>query len=286
MRPFLTDVPEAPADPRIVVLPCPYDGTSTYEKGADRGPACLIEAAPQLEPYDMELRRAPAAEYGTGVADAVVFPTEDPEAAVQAIERAATPLHRAGKFVVGLGGEHSVTVGLTRAARTVHGPFHVLQIDAHADLRDSYEGSPYNHACVMRRLAEDDLDSRIASVGIRACCAEEVAYAEQRGILTIAGHDLDRVPDWEEEVLRHLRSPVYVTIDLDGLDPSIMPSTGTPVPGGIGWYQTLRLLRRVGQQFDVIAADLTELKPDPVNHHSQFLAAQLAYKIMGYFVKA
>jgi agmatinase len=285
-RPAFLD--EAPADvesARILVLPCPYDGTSTYAKGADRGPEALLRASPQLEPFDVELGRRPC-DAGIAVLDPVVFADQDPARAVESIQAAARlALAMDRRFVVGVGGEHSVSVGLTRALRERRGRFHVLHIDAHADLRDQYEGSPFNHACVMRRIAEDDRDARIASVGIRACCEEEIEYGRRRGIATFFGHAIAEGSDWQDDVLRHLESPLYVTVDLDGLDPSILPSTGTPVPGGLGWYETLSLLRRVGEAFEVIGCDLTELKPDPVNHHSEFLAAQLAYKMMGYFVR-
>lgn len=268
---------------RVAVLPCPYDGTSTYGKGADRGPSKLIEASAQVEFYDAELGREPC-ECGIATLPAVKFASDDPAAAVAAIERAATRPARDGKFLLGLGGEHTVTVGLTRAVRKVHGSFSVLQIDAHADLRADYHGSPYNHACVMRCLAEDDPESTIVAIGIRAVSREEIDYAKRRGVHLFLGHELRKRRRWIEEAVALLRDPVYVTIDLDGLDPSILPSTGTPVPGGLGWFETLDLLECIGARRRVIACDVNELKPDPVNLHSEFLAAQLSYKMLGRFV--
>lgn len=269
---------------RVAVLPCPYDGTSTWAKGADQGPRALLATCNQLEYFDVELERSPGA-VGIHVLPAVSFPDQDPEQAVRRIEAAARRPLADGKFLVGIGGEHTVTVGLTRALRAARGPFSVLQIDAHHDLRASYEGSPYNHACVMHRVAEDDRQAALVAIAIRACSQQEFDYARSRGILTFYGHQLPQEPRWIERAVAHLRDPVYVTVDLDGLDPSVMPSTGTPVPGGIGWHDTLALLRRVSQERRVIGCDLNELKPDPVNHHSQFLAAQLLYKMIGYFVR-
>ena len=268
---------------RIAVLPCPYDGTSTYAKGADRGPAQLLAASPQLEPYDLELGRQPCA-VGITVLPAAAVAADDPEAAVVAIEDAASKPLEDSKFLVGLGGEHTVSIGLTRALRRSRGPFHLLQIDAHHDLRDEYEGSHYNHACVMRRITEDDPRARLVAVGIRACSEEEVAYARARNVFTMPGQEIGHNPRWIAQVLEQLPDPVYVSVDLDGLDPAILPSTGTPVPGGLRWYETLDLLRRVGRERTVVGCDVVELKPDPVNHHAVFLAAQLVYKMMGYFV--
>ena len=282
-------LPNLPADlqtyenARVAILPCPFDGTSVWAKGADQGPAALIGCADHLEAHDMELDRVPG-EVGIHVLPAVTFAGDEPAEAVERIRQAAVPPLQDGRFVLGLGGEHSVTVGLTRALREVRGPFSVLQIDAHFDLRGEYHGSPYNHACVMRRIAEDDPDCALVAVGIRVACTEEADFARERGVHLFDGPTVNQGKDWIDEAVAALRGPVYVTVDLDGFDPSIMPSTGTPVPGGLGWYEGLELLRRVGEAHEVIGADIVELKPDPVNHHSQYLAAALLYKMVGYFV--
>jgi agmatinase len=282
-RNFL-DLPESGSStPRVALLPCPFDGTSTYAKGADRGPEAILRAGPQLEEFDLELRRRPC-DLGIEVRPPVRFTADHPEEAVARIQAAAKQALAASRFLVGLGGEHTVSVGLTRACREVLGPFHILQIDAHADLRDEYLGSPYNHACVMRRVAEDDPKATVISVGIRACCEEELEYAERRGVVLHLAQRIAGQRQWIEEVVAQLPDPVYVTVDLDGLDPSILPATGTPMPGGLGWYETLHLLRRVGEEKRVVACDVTELKPDPIHHHAEFLAAQLVYKMIGYFV--
>lgn len=268
---------------RIAVLPCPYDGTSTYGKGADRGPGKLLEASAQVELYDWAIDRR-VSDLGIATLPAVRFRGEDPEAAVDAIEKAASRPVRDGKFLLGLGGEHTVSVGLTRAVRKTHGSFSVLHVDAHADLRASYGGTPYNHACAIHCLAEDDPRCTIVSIGIRAVCEEELAYARKRGIHLFPGHELPRRPRWVKEAVRLLKDPVYVTIDLDGLDPSILPSTGTPVPGGLSWHDVDSLVQETGRRRTVIACDVNELKPDPVNHHSEFLAALLSHRMLGCFV--
>jgi agmatinase len=269
---------------RIAVLPCPYDGTSTYGKGADRGPARLIEASGQVEFWDMQFDLKPC-ELGIATLPAVRFESDDPAAAVKAIEQAAARPMRDGKFLLGLGGEHSVSIGLTRAVRAHHGRFSLLHVDAHADLRAEYHGSPFNHACAIHAIAEDDPQATIVSIGIRAACEEEIDYARRRGVHLFPGHVLPERMNWIGEAVELLEDPVYVTIDLDGLDPSLLPSTGTPVPGGLTWWDTVNLIREIGRTRRVIACDVNELKPDPVNHHSEFLAAQLSYKMLGCFLE-
>ncbi len=272
------------ATARIAVLPCPFDGTSTYGKGADQGPSKLIEASGQVEYYDLELDRS-VCDLGVTTLPAVKFPSDDPAMAVAAIEQAASRPIQDGKFLLGLGGEHSVSIGLTRAVREQYGSFSLLHVDAHADLRAEYMGSPYNHACAIHAIAEDDPKATIVSIGIRAVSREEVAYAKKRGIHLFPGHVLPTRKNWMREAVALLKDPVYVTIDLDGLDPSILPSTGTPVPGGLSWWDVVGLIRETGRTKRVIACDVNELKPDPVNHHSEFLAAQLSYKMLGCFVQ-
>ncbi len=269
---------------RIAVLPCPYDGTSTYGKGADQGPAKLIEASGQVEFWDLELDRK-VCELGIATLPAVTFVDDDPAKAVAAIEEAARRPVSDGKFLLGLGGEHSVSIGLTRAVRAKHGSFSLLHVDAHADLRAEYRGSPYSHACAIHAIAEDDRTATIVSIGIRAMCEEEFTYAKRRGVHLFPGHELPTRTNWIRDAVRLLRDPVYVTIDLDGLDPSILPSTGTPVPGGLSWRDVVELVKEIGRTKRVIACDVNELKPDPVNHHSEFLAALLSYKMLGCFVR-
>jgi len=205
-----------------------------------------------------------------------------PAEMVAAIEEAAAPLFAAGKLVLALGGEHTITVGLARACARVHGRLSFLQIDAHADLRDSYEGTPLSHACAARRLLEM---GEVTAVGVRNISAEEHAFVTATGRRIFWGRDVATAPDdaWMDEVVATLRDPVYVTFDLDGLDPAILPATGTPEPGGLGWYAALELLRRVGERRRVVGCDVVELMPIPGHHASDFLAARLAYKMVGFF---
>ena len=275
-----------PERAKVALLPCPFDGTSTYAKGADHGPFAILRASPQLEEYDDELDLQPLDD-GIATLAPVEFDSTDPEVAVRRIEERALAESRAGRLLIGLGGEHTITVGLTRAARRIHGAFSVLQIDAHADLRDEYCGSRYNHACVMRRVAEDDPQSKLVAVGVRAFAEEEARFARHRGVHLFHARDVaGDAGDWVDEIVERLRSPVYVTFDLDGLDPALVPATGTPVPGGLGWWPTLRLLRAVGARHRVVAADVNELKPDPVHHHADMTAAALVSKMVAYFVSA
>ena len=286
-EPTYLDLPAAQrrySTARIAVLPCPFDGTSTYGKGADRGPAKLIEASGQVEFYDWAIDRK-VCELGIATLPAVRFASDDDDAAVAAIEKAAAKPVADGKFLLGLGGEHSVSVGLTRAVRKRHGSFSLLHVDAHADLRAAYKGSPYNHACAIHAIAEDDPKATIVSIGIRAISEEELVYAKKRRIHLFGAHELPHRRNWVREAVSLLRDPVYVTIDLDGLDPSIIPSTGTPMPGGLSWLDVTSLVAEIGRRRRVISCDVNELKPDPVNHHSEFLAAQLSYRMLGCFVK-
>ncbi|MEW6745252.1 MAG: agmatinase [Planctomycetota bacterium] len=265
---------------RVAILPIPYDMTSTYRKGADQGPRALLYASSQLEFYDDELDAEPYQLGITTLSPPLPLPTV-PEEMVQAVTEAASRPLRDGKHLIGIGGEHSITLPLVTAVHNLDRGICVLQIDAHADLRSEYMGSPYNHACVMRRIMEKGI--RIVPVGIRALCQEERDTMRENGISPVWAREIAQSHDWIERVVEQLGDRVYVTFDLDGLDPSVLPSTGTPVPGGLGFYAALDLLRRVGESRHVVAADLTELKPDPVNHHSEFLAATLAYKMISYF---
>jgi agmatinase len=181
--------------------------------------------------------------------------------------------------VVGIGGEHTVTIGLVRAHARRHPGLTIIQLDAHADLRDAYEGSPYNHACVMRRILEL---CPAVQIGIRGMDRAEVDYARERGLsLHLAWHMRQDVR-WLEQALRGIRGPVYVTIDLDVMDPALLPAVGTPEPGGLGWYEALEILRKIFERCRVVGLDLVELCPRPGLEASSFIAAKLLYKLIGY----
>jgi len=273
------------AQARVVVLPIPYASTTSYGGGARFGPSAILEASRQVELFDEELRRTPA-DVGVHTLPPLEPVMSGPDAMLAAVEEAAAPLFADGKLVLGLGGEHSVTVGLARACLRHHREVSFLHIDAHADLRDSYEGTPLSHACAARRLLEL---GPVTSVGIRNISEEEYTFATQSGQLSriVWARDLADAHDdhWIDRVIASLGETVYVTFDLDGLDPSVIPATGTPEPGGMSWYQALRLLRRVGEQRKVVGCDVVELAPIPGSHASDFAAAKLAYKMIGYFAQ-
>lgn len=259
---------------RVVVLPIPFDGTSTWLKGADRGPEALLSASAHLELYDIETD-SEVFRHGICTLPPVKC-TQDVEAMVDEVRRQAESLFREGKLVVGLGGEHSVSTGLVQAARHFHDDLSVLQLDAHADLRDSFEGSPHNHACVMARIAEL---CPVVQVGIRSMDVTERGKVDRDRI--VYARDLHRQGlNAASDALDMLSDTVYITIDLDVLDPSCMSSTGTPEPGGIDWYMLNALIRQVASEKKIIGFDVVELLPNKHNLAPDFLAAKLVYRIL------
>jgi len=271
------DLPEPFADParaRVAIIPVPYDGTSTWLKGADRGPEAIIDASAHLELYDIETGSEP---YRRGVlTDSPVTEGSTPEAMAQAVEQRVAGHLQAGRFPVVLGGEHSVAIGAMRAAAARYGRVSFLQLDAHADLRPEYEGSSFNHACVMARAREL---GPIVQVGIRSLDASELQGLDPRRVFY--AERLRGRRGWARQVVRSLGRQVYLTLDLDVFDPSIMPSTGTPEPGGLGWYQVLELAARLFREREVVGCDVVELAPSS-NRSPDFLAAKLVYKLLAY----
>jgi agmatinase len=254
-----------------------------------------VDASCHVELWDVELGREPW-KVGIHLAADVEPSASGPEAVIGQVEQACSTLLSDGKRTFVLGGEHSVSVGAVRALAATtnsvgagapegredrNSPLSMLQVDAHLDLRDSYEGSRYSHACVARRVL--DLGLPVVHVGVRAACPEELEVIKRHELRPFWAHELRRSSGWIEGVLEQLAPKVYVSVDVDGLDPSIMPGTGTPVPGGLGWYELLELLRAVGEQREVVGCDLVELAPIPGQNASEFSAAQLAYKMIGYF---
>mgnify|MGYP002857048579 CR=1 FL=1 len=259
---------------RYVLLGVPYDGTSTFVKGADRGPQAILDASDSLELYDIQYDTET---YKEGIyTDHYEYDLSTPEAMVRSVYGRVSHFLDMGKQVALLGGEHSVSVGAIRAMADRFHDLTVLQFDAHADLRDEYHGSPYNHACVMRRAQEC---ARVVQVGIRSVCEEEQENIVPENIFY--AHNIVGRTGWEEQVLSRLTDNVYVSFDLDGFDPSILPSTGTPLPGGLQWYPTLALLERVFRTVRVVGFDVVELCPIADNVAGNVLAASLVYKMMG-----
>ena len=271
---------------KSVILPIPYERTTTYRKGSERGASAIIEASNQLEAYDIELDIETCLKAGIHTVDAIadtrVDPLISPEAMLAATTQEVTRLIRDGKFVVALGGEHAITAGLVRAYfETLSEPFTVVQIDAHGDMRHSYEGSIYNHACVMRRVL--DLGLPTLPVGIRSICQEEAELIKQKNIPVVFARDIYYDRNWIEKAISQIKTQkVFITVDLDGLDPSLLPGVGTPEPGGLNWYELTRFLKQVFSQHEVIGCDVMELAPTNDSVVSEFTAAKLVYKMIGY----
>ena len=260
------------------VLPAPLEATVSYGGGAAQGPAAILEASQQLEDWD---GRSCPLEAGIHTLHAVDCGGPI-EAVLERIEAATAAILAAGKIPVTLGGEHTVTLGALRAvAAHFAEPVGLVQIDAHADLRDEYEGSRFSHACVMRR-AVDDLYMPLCQFGVRALCRAEAEYREKNArIRFLDAADFARHGFPESLPPPDFPRLLYITFDVDGLDPSVIRATGTPVPGGPGWHDCLRFLERAASGRRVIGFDVVELAPQPGDHASDFAAAQLVYNLMG-----
>lgn len=264
---------------RAVIVPVPYDLTSTYVSGSRRGPDAIISASMNMEQYDEELRTE-TFRIGIHTQAQLEAAAASPDEMIDAVEDAVGRVVTAGKLPVMLGGEHSLTVGALRALRKKYRSLSVLQFDAHADLRDSYQGTRLSHACAARRAAEI---GSVVQVGIRSLSASEEAYrAKAPGVLTFFAADIMTGRVRPDEIAAAPGDPLYVTIDLDVFDPSIMPATGTPEPGGLGWYDVIGLLKNVCGGRTVVGFDVVELCPMPHNVAPDFLAAKLVYRLLGY----
>jgi len=260
---------------RVVFLPVPYDATSTYVKGSRRAPAAILHASYQLENYDIETAAEP---YKVGIfTDKPVTENSSPQKMVAAVHNRVSKHLAGGKFVVTIGGEHSVSIGAIKAHADKYKNLSVLQLDAHSDLRDQYQGSKFNHACVMARVREL---CPIVQVGIRSMDICETKSIERQRIFFAKDIYNDR--SYISKVIDKLADNVYITIDLDVFDPSVMPSTGTPEPGGLLWYDVLTLLKTVCQKKNVAGFDVVELCPNENNKAPDFTAAKLIYKLLAY----
>jgi agmatinase len=264
-----------PEKSKIVILPVPYDGTSTWIKGADKGPEAILEASANMELYDIETD-SEVYKKGIHTAKAIKEDKSPEKMTVEVYERALKYVAEK-KFLVTLGGEHSVSVGAIQAYSEVYQNLTVLQLDAHSDMRPEYEGSRYNHACAMSRAVEC---CPVVHVGIRSMDVEEKKYIHPDRIFYAEKRLTD--PSWMEKVVDLLSENVYITIDLDVFDPSIMPSTGTPEPGGLFWYEVLNLMRMVNKNCNIVGFDVVELCPNKIDKAPDFLASKLIYKILSY----
>lgn len=272
---------------RVLILPLPFEATVSYGAGTAHGPQAIITASQQVELYDREYDAEPALAYGVHTLPTPDLP-DDPQAAVEAVAAATRRAAETGKLVVGLGGEHTVSVGFGRGLLAALGePITVVQIDAHADLRDEYEDSPYSHACVARRLLDAPEVEQVLQLGIRSVSSEEVAFARAHPERVRIWYAEDvHAGGWQTELAARLAGRrVYLTIDVDGLDPAIVPATGTPEPDGLTWRETLDILRLVGDSGQVIGLDCVELAPGPGQHAADFAVAKLVYKAISYALR-
>lgn len=264
---------------RVVIIPVPYDGTSTWLRGADKGPAAIMEASANMELYDIETN---SQVYTKGIfTDKAIDKKSSPENMIEAVTEKVRHYIKKGKFIVVVGGEHSVSIGSIKAHVESSKDVTVLQLDAHCDLRDEYNGSKFNHACVMVRVREF---VTVVQVGVRSMDASEKESMNADNIFF--AKDVCQKKDWIQRAVSRLSDKVYITIDLDVFDPSIMPSTGTPEPGGLLWYDVLEFLKAVFDKKNVLGFDVVELCPNDNNKAPDFLAAKLIYKLLTYKFRA
>ena len=271
---------------RIVLLPVPYESTTTYRAGCRGGPAAVIEASANMELYDEDLRREPC-EIGVHTS-APLDVVDDPEEMLGRVEAVASAHLSRGKFVTALGGEHTVTLGMARALGRAHSPLSVLFLDAHADFRQSYRGNKYNHACVARRVSEI---CHVVQAGVRSLSAEEARALEDKEIATFWASEFRAarlgggLRDLIARLVDERAENVHVSLDVDVFDPSFMPAVGTPEPGGLVWDEVIELMRAVAGERNLVGLDLVELAPVDGLVHPQFAAARLLYKVWGFALR-
>ncbi|MFA4973857.1 MAG: agmatinase [bacterium] len=264
---------------RVVVLPVPYEATVSYGGGTSKGPAAIIAASQQVELYDEELSCEPS-EIGVATMDPVDVSGVSPGELYERVAPHVLKILHDGKIPLSLGGEHSVTPAIFAALQRIHRDTTVLQFDAHADLRQEYDGEPMSHACAMARVREL---APAVQVGIRNLSREEAAWIERDRLPVFFAHRMRKDPDWMKKALAEIKTEkIYITIDVDAFDSSVVPMTGTPEPGGMGWYEVTEFLRLVMSRKKTVGIDIVELAPREGMHASDFLVAKLAYKCIGY----
>jgi len=277
---FLNIPAKAARDPKApyAVLPLPYEKTVSYGTGTARGPAAILHASQAVEDYDEELEVPVNLAVETLKAPSFKGLTDTRALAV--IKAAALPVMKAGRFLLSLGGEHTITGPLAAAAREAFGNISILHVDAHPDLRDKFSGTKLSHGCVLRRAREMGIST--THVGIRSCSQEEASYIKKENIPVFWAKDICTSQDtkWMDNVIRKLGNKVYLSVDIDGLDCALIQGTGTPEPGGMSWYQLTALIRKVMSRKHVVAADIVETAPMPGSQVSEFVAARLGLKIL------
>ena len=259
----------------VVLIPVPYDGTSTWQKGPDKGPNTFLNASENMELYDIETD-SEVYKQGIYLAEPITV-NATPEALVDAVHQETKSYIKKNKFVTVFGGEHSISIGTIRAFNEMFPSLTVLHIDAHADLRKSYDGSSCNHACAVYEASQN---TNLIQVGIRSMDIKEKSIMNLDK--TYFAHEMAMDDSWMDSAIDQMTDNVFITFDLDAFDPSIMPSTGTPEPGGLLWYETLDFLKQVFKEKNVVGFDIVELCPNEVDKSSDFLAAKLYYKMLSY----
>ncbi len=267
------------AKSQYAILPVPYDATTSYRSGTREGPFAIINASRQVELFDPILGREIHLP-GIATLEPLEPDVSCPEKNIDNIFKAARKIVRDGKFLIALGGEHSITQGLIKAQKKRHKKFSVLHIDAHLDMRDKWQGSKFSHACVIRRVHELGIET--VSVGIRNTSQEEFSYLKRNNYTVITAEQIrtSGTDDWIDQAILSLNRKVYITIDIDGFDPAIAPAVGTPEPGGLDWYDVNKLLSRLANSYSIIGADIVEVLPISGQVTTEFLAAKLAAKII------
>jgi agmatinase len=270
---------------RVLILPVPLEATVSWGGGTAAGPRAIIMASQEVELYDREHDREPALDYGAHTLPVVELAGLGPAAAVDRIAAAVADAAGSGRLVVALGGEHTISAGVSRGLLdALGGPVTVVQLDAHSDLRDAYEGKRYSHACVARRMLDDERVEQVLQLGVRSVDLEEVAFARAHGERVRVWY-AEGVHDgsWREEFCARVSGRrVHLTIDVDGLDPSVVPATGTPEPDGLSWQEALDIIRTTAREGAIVGIDCVELAPQPGLHHADFAVAKLLYKTITY----
>lgn len=273
---FKSDIPEKLTkygSAHFVVVPVPYEQTTSYGRGTKNGPRAICEASAQVELFDEELQKET---YHRGIHTLPVL-----KPSLEELEKTAAKILADKKFPIVLGGEHTISAACVRACKKFYKNLSVVQFDAHADLRDEYEGTRLSHACVMRRVYETG--AKFVQIGIRSHSIEEAEFISKSKInKPFYAHEIFSSNDWAGEAINLLTDDVYLTFDVDALDPSIVPATGTPEPGGLGWHQTVNFLKKLCASKNVVGADFVELAPKKGEPLSDFTIAKLIYKLIGY----
>lgn len=260
---------------KVVLIPVMYDGTSTWQKGADKGPSAFLDASENMELYDIETD-SEVYKQGVYLADTLAN-FSSPKDLVETVHKEVKKYITRNKFVTIFGGEHSISIGTIRAFNECFENLSVLQIDAHADLRPEYEGTPFNHACAVYEASKE---TNLVQVGIRSMDSSEKKHMDTEKVYF--AHEMAVNDYWMDDAVEQLSDNVFITFDLDAFDPSILPATGTPEPGGLLWYETLEFLKKIFQYKNVVGFDIMELCPNDTEKSSDFVAAKLYYKMLSY----